>query len=189
MMNNPSKSPGKAALSVWGQGNDRSWRLLSFAFSGYPVINSFKLSNNSRGWFLAHVRWICYINRSLPVSVQCTAPGSAFVLVVTLYHVFFLFFFFIWRARLTEQLQSGVLIFSRKNKKRDGEQPQQPLNLLLRNGPYHFHSHFIGKASQVAKHGVVGWESINFPQRRTADIGNNVTATTTIDLEHQASGF
>lgn len=77
-MNNPSKSPGKAALSVWGQGNDCSWRLLSFAFSGYPVINSFKLSNNSRGWFLAHVRWICYINRSLPVSVQCTAPGSAF---------------------------------------------------------------------------------------------------------------
>ena len=82
-----------------------------------------------------------------------------------------------------------MLIFSRKNKKRDGEQPQQPLNLLLRNGPCHFHAHFTGKASQVAKPGVAGWESINFPQRRTADIGNNVIATTTIDLEHQASGF
>ena len=87
-MNNPSKSPGKAALSVWGQENRLLMEAVSFSFSGYPVKNSFKVSNNSRGWFLAHVRWICYINRSLPVSVQCTAPGSAFMLVVTLYHVF-----------------------------------------------------------------------------------------------------
>ena len=47
----------------------------------------------------------------------------------------------------------------------------------------------LGKASHAAKPGVAGWESIHFPQRRIADIGNNVPATTTVGLAHHPSGF
>ena len=41
------------------------------------------------------------------------------------------------------------------------------------------------KASHMAKPKVTGWETIILPQRRTAGIGNNIIASTRMDLEHQ----
>lgn len=52
-----------------------------------------------------------------------------------------------------------------KREKRGGEKPLTALRALplKRNGPCHFHSHFIGKASHAAKTEVAVWESINLP--------------------------